>query len=138
MKFDYFLATRWRNKDAAQYIANKIREKGMTVYSSSDEDKSILDPISNPEEAMKTFESMNNWQNIALVRKMFEQDMDGLRNSKKFILLLPAGKSAHMEAGVAYGLGKECILIGEQKETESLYLVFSEYFSTSDDFLRSL
>ena len=53
-------------------------------------------------------------------------------------MLLPAGKSCHVEAGVAYGLGKKCILIGEQKEAESLYLIFNEVYATENDFLKTL
>jgi hypothetical protein len=54
------------------------------------------------------------------------------------ILLLPAGKSAHIEAGVAYGMGKKLILVGEQKETESLYLIFDECYNSVDEFIQSL
>ena len=64
--------------------------------------------------------------------------MNALRGSEALVLLLPAGKSAHMEAGVAYGLGKRMILIGEQKEAESLYLIFDEYHPTIEAFIQSL
>lgn len=51
---------------------------------------------------------------------------------------MPAGKSAHIEAGIAYGLGKKLVLIGEQKKTESHYLIFDEFYKSIDDFLTSL
>jgi len=54
------------------------------------------------------------------------------------ILLLPAGISAHIEAGIAYGLGKEPILIGQPEKPESLYLIFKKRFATVDDFLHSI
>ena len=63
--------------------------------------------------------------------------MAGEKNSDVFVMLLPVGKSCHIEAGVAYGLGKKCILIGEQKEAESLYLIFNEIHSTVEDFFRN-
>ena len=53
-------------------------------------------------------------------------------------MLQPTGKSCHIEAGVAYGLGKRCILIGEQKEAESLYLIFSESYDTVNEFLKTI
>ena len=40
------------------------------------------------------------------------------------MLVLPAGKSGHIEAGVAYGLGKKCYAIGEYDATDSLYNIF--------------
>ena len=39
-------------------------------------------------------------------------------------MLQPTGKSCHIEAGVAYGLGKRCILIGEQKEARKFIFNF--------------
>lgn len=33
--------------------------------------------------------------------------------SKNLLLVLPAGKAAHIEAGIAYGLGKKCYAIGD-------------------------
>ena len=42
--------------------------------------------------------------------------------------MLPAGKSAHIEAGIAYGLGKKCYAIGEYDVTDSLYLIFDKIF----------
>lgn len=64
--------------------------------------------------------------------------MQALKDSDALILLLPAGKSAHMEVGVAYGLGKRLVLVGEQKETESLYLMFDQVFGTEEEFLRGI
>lgn len=53
-------------------------------------------------------------------------------------MLLPAGKSCHIEAGIAYGLGKKCILIGQQKEAESLYLIFDDNYNSVDEFLENI
>lgn len=61
-----------------------------------------------------------------------------LKNANKVILLLPAGTSAHIEIGIAYGLGKECILIGEPAKPESLYLLFNKYFNNIEEFLNSI
>lgn len=90
-----------------------------------------------PEEFMQHFES-RDWQTDSAIREVFEVDMEALKQSEALILLLPAGKSAHMEAGIAYGMGKKCILIGEQKEAESLYLIFEEVFPSMDEFLHIL
>jgi hypothetical protein len=53
------------------------------------------------------------------------------------ILLLPAGTSAHIEAGIAFGLKKKLILIGIPEKPETLYFIFDEYYDTADDFLQS-
>lgn len=138
MKYHYFIASRWRNRDSVRLLAQKLREKGFSVYCFIDEEHSLNDPNEDPEEEMKKFETIVDWRNNPMVKAMFDHDMNALRDSETLIMLLPAGKSAHMEAGAAYGVGKKCIFIGEQKETESLYLIFSESYPTVEEFINQL
>ena len=91
----------------------------------------------DPEESMQNFEQLD-WQNDSLVAEIFQNDMDAEKASDTFIMLLPAGKSCHIEAGAAYGLGKKCILVGEQKEAESLYLIFNERYDSVAEFLETI
>lgn len=62
------------------------------------------------------------------IRILFEDDLDGLKSADNLIMVLPAGKSSHIEAGIAYGLGKKCYAIGSYEKTDSLYLIFDEIF----------
>lgn len=135
--YDFFVSGRWRNRDNVLDLAKKIREKGFAVYCFLEASHATHRIKNDPEEDMKKFENLD-WRNDPYVKKVFENDMNGQKNSETFVMLLPAGKSCHIEAGVAYGLGKKCILIGEQKEAESLYLIFDEIYPTVDDFLHSL
>ena len=64
---------------------------------------------------------------------VFNQDLTNERISKNFLLVLPAGKSGHIEAGIAYGLGKKCYAIGEYEATDTLYNIFEEIFSNDDE-----
>lgn len=86
---------------------------------------------------MEEFEK-RDWRKDPYVREVFENDMNAEKESETLIMLLPAGKSAHIEAGVAYGMGKRLILIGEQREAESLYLIFDETYPTIDGFIKTL
>ena len=143
MKYQYTIISRWRNREKVEELTNKLRKKGKTVYSFIEGDGSnhaLKDSEQKyaPEQFMQKFESIPNWKNDSGVREIFEIDMKALKESESVILLLPAGKSSHIEAGVAYGLGKNLIVIGEQKETESLYLIFNHFFNTIDDFINSL
>lgn len=137
MHYDYFIACRWRNKDNVLDLAGKLRAKGKMVYTCFDSEQTLADKEKNPEEAMKEFEATQNWESDENIKKIFKTDMNALRNSETLILLLPAGKSAHIEAGAAFGLGKRCVLIGEQKEAESNYLIFNETYSSPDKFLKT-
>lgn len=137
MHYDYFVASRWRNRDNVLSLVKELRDKGKSVYCFLDAPQSVHRLEEDPEKAMQDFEALD-WKSDTYVREVFEKDMAAEKSADNFILLLPAGKSAHIEAGVAYGLGKHTILIGEQKEAESLYLVFNEHFLSSNDFLNSL
>lgn len=143
MKYDYFIAARWRNKEAVLDLTQKIREKGKTVYcfvegDGTDYELKTKEESHDPETFMHHFESIPNWQNSSAVKEIFDLDMNALKDSESLILLLPAGKSAHIEAGAAYGMGKKCIVIGEQKETESLYLIFDEFYASVEAFLNGI
>ena len=79
-----------------------------------------------PEEKQKEFESLGLKNDIVL--KLFNKDLEGEKSSKNLLLVLPAGKAAHIEAGIAYGLGKKCYAIGEYEATDTLYNIFDEIF----------
>lgn len=135
--YDFFISGRWRNKDKILALTNNIRAKGYSAYCFLEAPHSIDRVQNDPEEDMKAFEKLN-WRKSPYIREVFENDIAGEQNSDTFVMLLPAGKSCHVEAGVAYGLGKKCILIGEQKEAESLYLIFNEVYVTENDFLKTI
>jgi len=143
MKYDFFIASRWRNKKSVLELTRKMRDAGKSVYCFIEGDGTKyelkdLEEKHEPEEFMQIFESIPDWKSDPKVKEIFEADINALKNSESLILLLPAGKSAHVEAGVGYGMGKKCIVIGEQKETESLYLIFDAFYKSIDDFIKSL
>ncbi len=83
---------------------------------------------------MKALESVENFYENEHFNHLFEQDQDGIKNVEKVIMLLPAGNATHIEAGIAYGLGKPLIFIGEAEKPETLYLIFKERYKTIEDF----
>lgn len=87
---------------------------------------------------MQQFESIPDWTNDKGIQEIFMMDLEGLKKADNFILLLPAGKSAHIESGIAYGLRKHCIVIGEQKEAEASYLIFNEFYPSINAFIDTL
>lgn len=60
-------------------------------------------------------------------RGIFRRDMKYLRNADIVILLLPSGKSAHLELGFACGLGKDAyVVLNGVFEPEITYLMAGE------------
>ena len=138
MKYDFFVSSRWRNRDRVLDLVARMRAMGKTVYCFLESDYNSERLRQDPEAEMAAFEATPDWRNDEFVRRVFERDMDGLKSAAKLVLLLPAGKSCHIEAGVAWGLGKECILIGDQATAESLYLIFDRVYADVDGFVASL
>jgi hypothetical protein len=87
---------------------------------------------------MKKYKTTKYFYNDPHFQYLFEKDLKGLKNANTVIMLLPAGNSVHIEAGIAYGLGKSLILIGEAETPESLYLIFTERYKSIEEFLFSL
>ncbi|MFA6422156.1 MAG: hypothetical protein WCV92_02055 [Candidatus Buchananbacteria bacterium] len=135
---DYTIISKFRNKDQCDYLISELRNKGKTCYNFCDIPADPKNPHLNPERQMEAFENVKDFYNDSFFKFVFDTDLNGLKNAEKIIMLLPAGNSVHIEAGIAYGLGKHLILIGEAEKPDSLYLIFEERYRTIEDFLQSL
>ncbi len=133
-KYEFFIAGRARNKENILNIC-KIFDKYNISYYCFLKDQNNWGYGSNkqtPEERQKEFESLNLKSDIVL--NIFNKDLEGEKSSKNFLLILPAGKAAHIEAGIAFGLGKKCYAIGDYEATDSLYNIFDKIFSNVEEF----
>lgn len=130
MKYDFFVAGRWRNETMVREVLEVVRASGKTAYCFIENEykgeKVEFKAHQDPDVFMKMSEALS--QNDPLVKKIFETDMTAELASDIFILVFPAGVSGHIEAGVAYGAGKKCYAVGTPEKTESLYRVFEEIF----------
>ena len=134
-EYEFFIAGRTRNKENILRICNIFDELNISYYCFLKNEKSFeqagLDLNRNINEVQDKFENLE--LNSDEVGSIFKADMEGEKNSKNLLLVLPAGKSAHIEAGVAYGLGKKCYAIGEYDVTDSLYLIFDRIFKDENE-----
>lgn len=78
-----------------------------------------------------------------LAKEGFKADMNALRNCEVCVLLLPCGRSAHLEAGWARGAGKRLyVLAREDKaplyEPELMYSMSDEIVTSIYDLERRL
>jgi acetolactate synthase regulatory subunit len=140
MKYDFFIAGRWRNRENVKRVLEIVREEGFSAYSfienlyEGEEVEFSFD--GDIETIMKKLESLP--QDDPFVRKVFNIDIEAERNSKNFLLVLPAGISGHVEAGAAYGMGKKCYALGELEKTETLYNIFDKIFSDTESLKKWL
>lgn len=132
-KYKFYVAGRARNKENILNICNILDELNISNYCflKNDELHKKVGLDVNDKNLADSFESLG--LKSSSVRTLFEHDLNGEKNSENFLLVLPAGKSAHIEAGIAYGLGKKCYAIGEYDVTDSLYLIFDKIFKDENE-----
>ncbi len=132
-KYEFFIAGRARNKEKILNICKIFEELNISHYCFLKNEQSHKEAglDINDKELADKFEKMDLQSDT--VKTIFKHDMEGLKSSENLLLVLPAGKSAHIEAGVVYGLGKKCYAIGEYDVTDSLYLIFDKIFADEEE-----
>lgn len=136
-KIKIYVASSWRNQ-YQQNVVKILREHGYDVYD-----------FKNPEPGNHGFhwsEIDPNWKNWTpeqfkaaldhpIAGRGYYTDMRALSGCDACVLVLPCGRSAHLEAGFAYGLGKLVVVLlpkEEKVEPELMYMMAS-YICTSID-----
>lgn len=116
-----YVASSWKNETVDTVIAN-LRELGHTVYDFKEDNGfhwSDIDPAYldwTPREFTKVLAE------DAYCDMGFNTDMAALDNCDICLLVLPSGRSSHLELGYAIGKGKgSIILLDEMFEPELMY-----------------
>lgn len=137
--YEFFIAGRARNRENILKICNIFDKYNISYYCFiKNENKwGFGNENQTTEEKQREFESLNLKSDAVLI--LFKTDLEGEKSSKNLLLVLPAGKAAHIESGIAYGLGKKCYAIGEYEATDSLYNIFEKIFKNEtelEEFLK--
>ena len=139
LKYNFFIARRARNKENILRICDIFDDFGISYYCFLKNESSYE---SYGSENQSVEEKQQEFENLGLksetVLNIFNEDMEAEKNSENLLLVLPAGKSGHIEAGVAYGMGKKCYAIGEFDATDSLYNIFEEIFENENELIEFL
>ena len=140
IKYEFFIAGKTRNKDNILKICDLFDKYNISYYCFLKNDETMNsygEGGQSEEEKMKVFENLGLKSDVVL--KIFKEDLDNERASRNLLLVLPAGKSGHIESGIAYGMGKKCYAIGEFDATDSLYNIFENIFADEkelEEFLK--
>ena len=130
-KYKFFIAGRTRNRENILKLCEIFDELNISYYCF------LKNEESHKEAGLDMYDNnlADKFEALGLedpsVRIIFEHDLDGLKNSENLLLVLPAGKSAHIESGIAYGLSEKCYAIVEYDVTDSLYLIFDKIFKNA-------
>ena len=134
----YFIASRWRNADSVKVLSEGLKQKGHQAYSFLDNGSNLMTGGSVAEGLKGFGDAVSNWEHDPNIKKIFDTEMDGLKDSEIVVLLEPGGHSSLLEAGIGYGMGKEVIIIGPVAQPEVFYLICRRIYSNLDAFLTDL
>jgi hypothetical protein len=137
---EFFVAGRWRNRIAIERVLEVLDRAGFSSYCFVRNDYSGIrgkfGDADDPDRLVRATES--SAISDPDVATIFEEDMAAQRSARRFLIVMPAGLAAHIEAGVAYGMGKPCYSVGPVTKTETLYQIFDHMFTGVDDLAQWL
>ena len=124
-----YVASSWKNRLQPEIVV-ALRRIGYDVYD-----------FRNPTNVESGFnwskidKDWRNWSTEAYIQSLnhpeavagFSNDFEAMQWAEAFVLVMPCGRSAHLEAGWAIGQGKPtCILLSDQPfEPELMYKLAS-------------
>ena len=120
-----------------QRLTENLEELGHLVFSYVKDTRNFV-PSEELNKQSALFTPGTDWKNNKDLRLLFERLLSGLEASDVVVLLLPAGKTSHIEAGIAYGLNKHLVLIGEPEKPETHYQIFDEEHATIEEYVAAL
>lgn len=133
-RYEFFIAGRTRNQDEILKICDLFDKYKITYYCFL-KNEGTMNSYGN--EAQSVEEKQQEFESLGLkspeVLRIFREDYESEMAAEKFLLVLPAGNSGHIEAGIAYGKGKKCYAVGKYEATDSLYNIFEEIFADRDE-----
>lgn len=137
-----YAASSWRNKKQPE-IVQALRAAGHEVYD-----------FRNPPNGVKGFawsEIDPDWMAWSAARyrdlltthpiasRGFVTDLRGMQWADVCVLILPCGRSAHLEAGWFCGQGKRCIVLTQDgEEPELMALLATDICISVDEVVRAL
>lgn len=136
-----YVASSWRNVLQPR-IVSLLRESGNDVYD-----------FRNPSDNNNGFhwsEIDNNWQQWTateyrqqlshpIAEKGFKYDFDAMAWADVCVLVLPCGRSAHVEAGWMSGQNKPTfVLMMAKDEPELMYKIFTKVCTTETELIYEL
>lgn len=133
MKF--FIASPWRNKENVQELSDELIRRGYEVYSFIDNGANFSTGRSVAEELAIFSEAVEKWESDPRIKNIFDAEIAGLRGCDAVALLEPAGRSALLEAGIGYGMGKKVFIIGPVEKPEVSYRICDHFYPDRDAFL---
>lgn len=144
-----YLASSWRNEQQPAVLA-ALREAGHEVYDFRNPPNGTgftwkqvgydTDFIASGNVTASDLGTYLDALDTPRAIEGFQSDFGAMKWADTFVLLLPCGRSAHLEAGWAAGAGKRCVVLlsTEKFEPELMYLLCDQVVTTLPALVRTL
>ena len=112
MKVKIYIASSWKNAKEVRELAEHLAKEGMEVYDFTDETKHFsfnLNMLPNHSE----IDYLQFLRDVPESIEAFRVDRDGLDWANVVIMMLPCGRSSHLELGYGVGKGHICFIYGD-------------------------
>lgn len=138
-----YVSSSWRNETEQQKLVNTLRQHGHKVYDFTRPkgvlEKSVWDVLNINADACDYEEYLNAINNDDVIKR-FTSHRDAMLCADTCVMLLPCGRSSHVEAGFMAGMNKRVIVYNPQKVwvPELMYSLFDYGTSDMDDLLEAI
>lgn len=134
-----YLASSWRNKNQPA-VLKTLRDAGHYVYDFRNPDGDTGFSWSKiTDKPIDTTEAMLRVLSHPIAQKGFNSDFDAMKWADMCVLLLPCGRSAHLESGWFSGKGKPvAVLARDIEEPELMYKCFDNAINETPIFSDDL
>ena len=143
MKKNIYVASSWSNPLQPSFVA-ELRRRGHEVYDfrhpQGRDDNNVWEELNINQEGVYG-ENLIDALEHPLAQERFEEHHEAMCAADTCVLLLPAGRSAHIEAGYMKGLGKKVYVLGsvfDQNRPELMYLTFDNFFCLYENLFDAL
>jgi hypothetical protein len=133
-----YVASSWKNERQPE-VVRVLREAGHDAYDFRDgafrwRDVATTDQLTDP------VRFRDETLALTVARRHFFTDMGALQAADATVLVLPCGRSAHLELGWAVGAGKRTIILLDDplSEPELMYLAVNKLCTTMAEVIVAL
>ncbi len=119
-----YIATSWKQEIFVSILAKRLREAGHKVFAFCEETRPdglpsfVFDGGKFSEQFSDGPPRWDTFCDFDAPKKAFKCDKMGLDWADTIVLVLPSGRSAHLEAGYAVGRGKDLVIYGQLPDGE--------------------
>lgn len=145
-----YISSSWKNEHQPALVA-KLREQGHKVYDfrhpEGRNDRNVWEGVTADlhlntayQQGILTPDDYDRLLTDKCVLDRFNDHFNAMSDADTCVLLLPCGRSSHVEAGYMAGAGKRVYVYDTSTHVtpELMYLTFDGYFHYEEDLLKAL